>query len=618
MKKVMFGILAFALLSLPGSAQQTVKQSGNVSGGHSVVWVAPGIIGDGGAAINGILTSLGVTNNGGPGVCVNSAATTGPYNQICISATTNGGTKLSSYAYNGATSPGFVLDINGTIQFVPLTVGPFVGNDLLCASGTTGAYKDCGATAGAAGIPVISNGAAATPVYGTALVVGGGTGNTTLTNHGVLIGAGTSAVTQLGAASSGTVLGGVTGADPAFTAQPTLGANGGTGGQITLNGSTSGSSAIRVPAAAGTSTIFQLPNTNGTAGDVLRSDGSGNTSWTGGIQPPGGRLTLQSGFPVQASTQSAKTTIFYTCHVGIYAPIPASSVFTNFPIPSCEISVGLATANVLSAGNYDVFLINNAGTMALCVNGNSWTSGSRTASTLTHGANTLTRTNGFWVNSSTITNCWGGAAGTTNLGSIAAGNALAIGSFEASANGQVSLDLQPTATAGGPGAWCALQNYYNRVPVTCINRDATAAWNHTSAGANTTCNSAGPGAGAGNRIKMLDALGDNAWSIDTSFSIVSTSATVGMFAIVGAGLDSATVISGTSNGGVLTQQVTTPDPDPNSVANKYGLVVSGRFVPPDPSALIGQHFLQCMQFAAKTAVQFNGSDYMWFAFTNLM
>ena len=63
------------------------------------------------------------------------------------------------------------------------------------------------------------------------------------------------------------------------TSQPTLGANGGTGGAITLNGATSGSVTIGAKAAAGTSTIFDLPVTNGAANNVLITDGAGNTSW---------------------------------------------------------------------------------------------------------------------------------------------------------------------------------------------------------------------------------------------------------------------------------------------------------------------------------------------------
>ena len=49
---------------------------------------------------------------------------------------------------------------------------------------------------------------------GTLIVGNGGTGRTTLTNHGLLVGAGTAAITQLGAATSGYLPIGSTGADP--------------------------------------------------------------------------------------------------------------------------------------------------------------------------------------------------------------------------------------------------------------------------------------------------------------------------------------------------------------------------------------------------------------------
>ncbi len=82
--------------------------------------------------------------------------------------------------------------------------------------------------------------------------------------------------------AAGTVLGSASANTIAATAAPTLGANGGTGGQITLNGATSGSAALRVAAAAGTSTIFQLPATNGANTNVLQTDGTGITSWVAG------------------------------------------------------------------------------------------------------------------------------------------------------------------------------------------------------------------------------------------------------------------------------------------------------------------------------------------------
>lgn len=64
-----------------------------------------------------------------------------------------------------------------------------------------------------------------------------------------------------------------------FSGTITTGANGGTGGQITLNGASTGSGVIRVASAAGAGIIFQLPSSNGSNTNVLQTDGSGNTSW---------------------------------------------------------------------------------------------------------------------------------------------------------------------------------------------------------------------------------------------------------------------------------------------------------------------------------------------------
>ena len=47
---------------------------------------------------------------------------------------------------------------------------------------------------------------------------------------------------------------------------------------LKLNGSSSGYTALDAPAAAGSNTLT-LPTTNGTAGQVLQTDGNGNLSW---------------------------------------------------------------------------------------------------------------------------------------------------------------------------------------------------------------------------------------------------------------------------------------------------------------------------------------------------
>lgn len=53
-------------------------------------------------------------------------------------------------------------------------------------------------------------------------VTKGGTGAVTLTDHGVLVGSGTAAIDALAVGATGTVLQGTTGADPDFTATPSV------------------------------------------------------------------------------------------------------------------------------------------------------------------------------------------------------------------------------------------------------------------------------------------------------------------------------------------------------------------------------------------------------------
>jgi uncharacterized membrane protein len=68
------------------------------------------------------------------------------------------------------------------------------------------------------GVPLIAQGAAADPAYGTAVVAGGGTGAVTLTNHGLLVGQGTSALVALAPAADSIPLWQTSSADPTVTA----------------------------------------------------------------------------------------------------------------------------------------------------------------------------------------------------------------------------------------------------------------------------------------------------------------------------------------------------------------------------------------------------------------
>jgi len=91
---------------------------------------------------------------------------------------------------------------------------------------------------------------------GTTDVAHGGTGQTALAAHDVLVGAGSAAVALVGSASGGTVFQGASGADPFFTANPIFGVAGSVAGSLTLASSTGGSTKIQPQTtASGTLTL---------------------------------------------------------------------------------------------------------------------------------------------------------------------------------------------------------------------------------------------------------------------------------------------------------------------------------------------------------------------------
>lgn len=109
------------------------------------------------------------------------------------------------------TSTGALGSDNAPLSSISITGdtgGALTGSSFTFSGGTTGlSFGGSGSTE---------------TLSGTLIVANGGTGRTTLTNHGVLVGAGATAITQLAVGATGTVLQGSTGADPAFTATPTV------------------------------------------------------------------------------------------------------------------------------------------------------------------------------------------------------------------------------------------------------------------------------------------------------------------------------------------------------------------------------------------------------------
>jgi hypothetical protein len=107
------------------------------------------------------------------------------------------------------------------------------------------------------GIPVISQGTSSQPIFGTAVVAGGGTGAVTLT--GVLIGNGTSAITGNAVTQYDVLVGG------SSNAISSVGP--GSAGQVLQSGGNAGNPAYSTPT---------YPSASGAAGKILRADGTNN------------------------------------------------------------------------------------------------------------------------------------------------------------------------------------------------------------------------------------------------------------------------------------------------------------------------------------------------------
>ena len=231
-----------------------------------------------------------------------------------------------------------------TVGAIGLT-GSTSGSVTIKTQAVAGTYNfNLPTTAGTSGQPLLSGGGSASPMtFGTLGVAGGGTGAATLTNHGVLIGAGTSALTALAAAAAGTLLAGVASSDPAFTATPTLGIAGTTKGQLLFAGNTSGTVTVQPAAAAGTWS-FTWPTSGGTSGYLLSTDGAGVTSW---VAPPAAGLTVGS-----TTISSGTTTRILYDNAGVlgeYTISGSGTVVAMATSPSFTTpTLGVATATSIN------------------------------------------------------------------------------------------------------------------------------------------------------------------------------------------------------------------------------------------------------------------------------
>ena len=270
----------------------------------------------------------------------------------------------------------------------------------------------------------------------------------------------------------------------------TSGANGGTGGKITFNGSTSGAQSFTVAAAAGALSALQLPTTNGNSGDVLSTNAAGVLSWAaaagGGTVTsvatdgsmyggpiigagtlgvavptmPQGRLTLTTLTPVLVATVSGATTVYYTPYQGAFVPLYDGTRFVQTTFTEVSQTTADTTkspAAVAASSCYDMFAWTDAGTFRV-TRGPVWTN------TTTRSAGTaLVLTNGTNLNNASITNGPAASRGTY------------VGTICSNAGSTIDF-IFGASSAGGTAAILNVWNAYNQVAVPTIVQDSTASW----------------------------------------------------------------------------------------------------------------------------------------------
>ena len=280
---------------------------------------------------------------------------------VATAAGTNGqlliGSTGADPAFSTVTSSGGTLTVTGGAHTLnldiaaPVTV-PNGGTGL-----TTLTAHDLYVGNGASAMNAVANGTTgqalvaatgADPAFGTLPVPGGGTGAITLTGvltgngtsavtanavtqHGVVLGGASNAVTSLAVAATGTVLAGATGANPAFTASPSV------TGSVT----------------AGTTLTATLGNITATNGNLsLASAGNkllihASTAANDSI----GTATLTSGTVIVSTTAVTASSLIFLSYNNLTSPVACSLDYgtiiagTSFVITSQDASDSTSTVN---------------------------------------------------------------------------------------------------------------------------------------------------------------------------------------------------------------------------------------------------------------------------------
>ena len=284
------------------------------------------------------------------------------------------------------------------------------------------------------------------------------------------------------------------------------------------------------------------------------SNGTNGTNGTNGygVRTADGRLTTVSGTPILTSTQSAKTTLYYTPFVGNQIALYSGGAWSVLTFAETSLSLSGYTASK----NYDIWGYNNSGTLAL--ESTVWTND-------TTRATALTTQDGVYCKSGDTTRRY---LGTVRINST---------------GGQIDWVIGGSGS-GGVEAKATIWNEANRVLQSFFILDTAASWTHTN---NSTW--ASMNASTNNRISFI--IGRSLESVQASvFARASGAAsTAGAVAF---GLD--------STSSIVSTQIIQPTANGSVLANTMGQI--------DSPIAVGHHYLQAVDYSTGGTSTFNGSQ----------